>query len=108
MQRASQGVPSAYRLGGGPRVSEKKKAKFKHGTISGYNAHECRCKRCRAAWAEVIEERRDKRGKLKTGDPRHGTLNGYTNYRCRCPLCKAAFTRYQAGRRARAADAVSA
>lgn len=90
----------------------KKKAKFRHGTISGYNAHECRCRKCRAAWAVVIEERRDKRGKLKPGDPRHGTLNGYTNYRCKCEKCRAAFARYQAKRREKKAlaeaEAVSA
>jgi hypothetical protein len=89
-------------------AKSKPKAKFRHGTISGYNAHECRCRKCRRAWAEVITERRDKRGKLKSGDPRHGTLNGYTNYRCRCPLCRTAFAKYQAARRIRRAEEAEA
>jgi hypothetical protein len=82
----------------------KPKAKFRHGTVSGYNAHECRCRKCRAAWAAKIEERRDGRGKLKSGDPRHG-LNGYTNYRCKCQICRDAFAAYQAERRARKLEA---
>lgn len=74
------------------------KARFRHGTVSGYNAHECRCAKCSKAWAAKIAERRDGRPKLKRGDPRHG-LNGYTNYRCKCEICRLAFSKYQAKRR---------
>lgn len=66
---------------------------MKHGFISGYLNHKCRCEACRKAWSGYMREyRRKQHEKLLLGlaEPEHGTLNTYGNYRCRCAACRAA------------------
>ena len=71
---------------------------MKHGTVTGYNRHKCRCDGCKAARAAYdADYRARKRVARKSAKPRrrvHGTLNEYNNHRCRCPLCKAARAAY--------------
>jgi hypothetical protein len=64
----------------------------RHGTITAYGYHGCRCARCKAANAAAQQEARDRRQKAISEVPPevHGSENGYSNYRCRCTACKAA------------------
>ena len=61
----------------------------RHGTVNGYNNHDCRCPGCRAAQSKDCIDRKSRRS-LTPDDPRHGTANGYQNYNCRCPSCSRA------------------
>lgn len=62
----------------------------RHGTVTAYTNHGCRCPECQAAGAQLNREQRAKRLRrgLAPDDPRHGTYNGYTNWKCRCEPCR--------------------
>jgi hypothetical protein len=62
----------------------------RHGTITAYIHHGCRCEKCKAANRRFQQEARERRGRQEIPEHVHGTENGYTNYRCRCAECKAA------------------
>ena len=62
----------------------------RHGTVTAYNNHGCRCPRCteaarvaRAAWRASLQDR-------PSAEIPHGTWSGYANWGCRCNDCKAA------------------
>lgn len=63
----------------------------RHGTITGYGHHGCRCDPCKGANRAATRTARDRR-QQKIPDHVHGTENGYSNYRCHCDRCKAAHT----------------
>lgn len=75
---------------------------MKHGTISGYQHHKCRCTDCCNAKREY--EKKLKLKKLE-GIPelvgpkpiQHGTHNAYTNRKCRCEICSAFMRGYRMG-----------
>lgn len=76
---------------------------MKHGTITGYTHHKCRCDECRAAWR--LYDREYKAGRRRSAErlPKpvpHGTLNGYQRYKCRCELCRTASAAYARKNRA--------
>lgn len=71
---------------------------IRHGVISGYTYHRCRCADCTEA-ARVHVKRW--MAKLDPADAPHGTRNGYISYRCRCAACTAANTAYMRKWRAR-------
>ena len=65
----------------------------RHGTLSGYRNHGCRCTKCRAASAAYQAEWR-----ARPRDPdslRHGEASTYCNQGCRCVPCTAASAAYQ-------------
>lgn len=59
---------------------------IKHGTVSGYSYHKCRCDQCRAASTEYRRKRRQ-RGINADSPITHGTLTGY-DLGCRCDPCR--------------------
>lgn len=66
-----------------------------HGTSGGYTNHNCRCKKCRAAWSASRSRIRAVNKKQGTESRRitHGTESSY-NYGCRCESCTAAHAAY--------------
>lgn len=70
------------------------KSDLKHGKVSTYNNHGCRCDECREAASRY--QRSLTCVPLDSGDPRHGKVGTYNSYGCRCELCKAASKAYQA------------
>lgn len=66
----------------------------RHGAVTAYGYHGCRCDRCKAANTAAQQAARNRRAAAAAFEqiPRqvHGTENGYSNYRCRCDRCKAA------------------
>lgn len=85
---------------------------MKHGTISGYQYHKCRCTDCRNA-----KRKYEKKLKLKKleGIPeligpkpiQHGTHNAYTNRKCRCEICSAFMRGYQFGYKTRSLNEIN-
>lgn len=75
----------------------------RHGKITSYTNHGCRCPLCRAANADYCSRRTKERRRagLPEGDPRHGTENGYGNYGCRCRACTTAWSTATLARRHR-------
>lgn len=77
----------------------------KHGTVSEYNNHGCRCDLCREANKSYRRARRLSYKENKNRIPRHGTRNEYSNYGCRCEECRKAYSdiqkRHKESRRAR-------
>lgn len=62
----------------------------RHGTITAYAHHGCRCDRCKAANRHAQQEARDRRRTGGIPEHVHGSENGYSNYRCRCKRCRTA------------------
>lgn len=64
----------------------------RHGSLTAYNHHRCRCAACVRVHREA--NRRQRLERLEKGlapdDPRHGTDNAYSNWKCRCGPCRAA------------------
>lgn len=75
----------------------------RHGTANGYSNHKCRCKKCRAAWAEYTKQLKIvRKKKLKTNkNVVHGRASTYGNHGCRCKKCTTAWTEYFQHRRNR-------
>lgn len=71
----------------------------RHGKVSFYNNHGCRCERCtnarRVAAREDQPLRRRSRAKDNPADPRHGTEYFYKAYGCRCDRCRTKAKREQ-------------
>lgn len=65
---------------------------WRHGTITGYMNHRCRCDDCKQAASTYTRERRN-RG-LPIPEHSHGSNSTYVNYRCRCQPCKDAHAAY--------------
>ncbi len=81
----------------------------RHGTVSEYNNHKCRCAPCREANREYRRKRRTLYIADKERTPDHGTRNEYSNYGCRCDKCREAYSIYQKNNKAaRAARGLSA
>ena len=92
------------------------KKPIKHGTLSGYHNHKCRCDECRAAATEYERRRREAnkakgnppvKKKMPKGPVPHGTPNGYNAHKCRCDACKAAAAEYARNWRANPEHAAS-
>ena len=62
----------------------------RHGTLSAYLNHDCRCDPCKAANAANQRRYRAEKKKQEVPPEVHGTDNGYTNYGCREACCRAA------------------
>jgi hypothetical protein len=65
--------------------------KARHGTVSRYNDHGCRCSDCREAIRAQAITRREvtqANGGTHPGPITHGR-SGYINYSCRCETCRA-------------------
>lgn len=80
----------------------------RHGTLTGYTRHKCRCEKCYAAYTKArkdLEFRRRKTG-LSKDDPRHGTPNGYKHYGCKCGPCREAQREYVQKKREAIRDAI--
>lgn len=60
----------------------------RHGRVSTYVYHRCRCDRCSAARRAAEDARAAARAPLAADDPRHGTAAGYKTNRCRCAGCR--------------------
>lgn len=60
----------------------------RHGTITAYQHHGCRCERCTAANTAAQQDARAARRHRPIPDHVHGTENGYSNYGCREQCCK--------------------
>ena len=80
----------------------------RHGSVTGYDRHKCRCDACRAGHAGRARARRAKTAALRPtpywkepGYTWHGTRGGYTNHKCRCDACRAAWNEYCLGARKR-------
>lgn len=83
-QRFSREIEESNRL---PRG----RAAMKHGTISGYTNHQCRCVECKKAGSEynAAAYLRRKRGEAPRPRPRgHGTSHHYRVMKCRCDECR--------------------
>ena len=55
-----------------------------------YSNLKCRCRECRAAWADYTWQLRRDRAEALKRDPslaEHGTESTYTNWCCRCNDC---------------------
>lgn len=65
----------------------------RHGTLTAYTGHACRCPACRAAGRAY--KARLAAIPLAADDPRHGIASTYNSYRCRCPECRRAWTAYR-------------
>lgn len=62
----------------------------RHGTANGYRNLDCRCTRCRGAWADYIHwQHGQDRPPLSPDDPRHGSSTAYRYWHCRCDACHA-------------------
>ena len=62
----------------------------RHGTVNGYSNLDCRCQRCRDAWAADSKQKRSKRAERIALDPSvavHGKPDTYLNWGCRCRPC---------------------
>ena len=60
---------------------------MKHGTITAYTTHGCRCAKCRGvgtAYKRMLRQRKA-RGPIPAW--RHGTASCYNEYACRCGPC---------------------
>lgn len=95
----------------------------RHGTLTAYSYHKCRCEVCYAA---IRADRAGKTAMYNAASQRyrerkaaaegrvlgqafwkspdwtwHGTIGGYSNHKCRCDACSKAFSEYQreAGKR---------
>ena len=67
----------------------------RHG-VSAYTSIKCRCRECRAAWADYCWQLRRDREEVLRRDPslaEHGKESTYTNWRCRCDDCRRAWNR---------------
>lgn len=72
---------------------------IKHGTLTAYNTHGCRCGQCTAYAADRFKANRARaRDSRRMGSDghyfnpaaTHGTESGYVYYGCHCPPCRAA------------------
>jgi hypothetical protein len=62
-----------------------------HGTVNGYNYHDCRCNECRAAMSTFINDwRAENRQRPIPAYVEHGTVNAAVNYGCKCRPCREA------------------
>lgn len=75
------------------------RADSRHGSISAYANHACRCALCTEAHRVYGAKLRASRQPLGEDDSRHGTTNAYTNYGCRCELCNEAMSLFYRARR---------
>lgn len=76
----------------------------RHGTSNGYGNLNCRCKKCKAAWAAHISIMTANRKKKLKKDPTlvpHGRASTYTNWGCRCKPCTKAANEDRRERKAR-------
>jgi hypothetical protein len=72
---------------------------MKHGTISTYTNHCCRCPQCTEANRAHYRRRRALAGTAALHGPRlprHGTRVEYIKHGCRCQLCRTAEATYRA------------
>jgi len=88
---------------------------MKHGTVSTYNNHGCRCEQCKIAaraYARVYRESK-RHGFPKEPEPQpvepsrwheHGTRSAYLYHRCRCDECRTANASYMKDLRSRHAN----
>jgi hypothetical protein len=76
---------------------------IKHGTVTGYTTHRCRCQDCLLAMRVCLREHRARRfaarqligGRLIAVDvEEHGTNTAYANAGCRCVSCTVAHREY--------------
>jgi hypothetical protein len=58
---------------------------LKHGTITAYRNHGCRCDECRAVQREYVY--RNRRARAAEGRLNHGTRSAY-DAGCRCDDCR--------------------
>lgn len=71
---------------------------MRHGLVSTYNNHGCRCGECREAATRrrsVLKavkhgQRIERNGVLVHPLAPHGTESGYGYWGCRCPFCRSA------------------
>lgn len=65
----------------------------RHGKVSTYVNHACRCERCTAANREAMKRYRDKLSSrpYDASDHRHGTISGYKYLACKCERCIEAY-----------------
>ena len=74
----------------------------RHGTVSRYVSHNCRCATCKSAWAAKGRERALLRIERPIPDSVvHGRASTYGNYGCRCDACRKAKSIVNAKRRKR-------
>lgn len=62
-----------------------------HGTLGGYDNHNCRCRDCKdakAVYQRGYRERMREALAQRRVNVVHGTSNAYHNYGCRCRECK--------------------
>lgn len=80
---------------------------IKHGTLTGYINHKCRCGACRAAKTAYRADVRDRHRSAPPEAIPHGTRHGYDHYGCRCGACRAAEAAYRAAPRGHMAKALA-
>lgn len=66
----------------------------RHGTVSEYSNHGCRCDHCREANKKYRAERKKINLSKSTRQKRHGTRDEYSRYDCRCDACVEANREY--------------
>ncbi len=81
---------------------------MRHGTVSGYKYHRCRCSLCLKAVYDYNKKLKvDRKSKPKFVYPKplaHGTANAYSYHNCRCELCQAFIRGYRMGLKIRNAE----
>lgn len=69
----------------------------RHGTMTGYHNHRCRCEACKAAWAAYYKAKSHQKGwavprevyvSERRAAIRCGTRGGYQTLGCRCEECR--------------------
>jgi len=60
---------------------------YRHGTLSAYRNHGCRCTRCTDA--QAMSSRRNRLSRLSSGRLSHGSRSAY-DAGCRCGQCRSA------------------
>jgi len=75
---------------------------MKHGTLSAYTNHRCRCRPCRDANRDHYRKKRAQNGTAAIHGPRlprHGERTEYIKHGCRCQPCRNAEAKYRANYR---------